>query len=180
MSVDPAKGAMAGKQMGSGFRARKNAESPASGVRSAGAARGAFESEAGLTKVGTPDPSLLALARGETRRKPESQRLVWFLFGVIFGGGAVWAVTSDVSAEVYRARVWTAQTLRAVRAHATGGAHAEVPAAATAATTAIPTVDVSELPRAKEEAPQKGSVAAPVVAPTAPGAPALKSAPGPR
>jgi hypothetical protein len=175
MSVDPANGAMAGKQMGSGFRARKNAESPASGVR---AARGTFESEAGLTKVGTPDPSLLALARGETRRRPEGQRLVWFLFGVIFGGGIVWAVTCDVSADVYRARVWAAQTLRAVRAHATGSAHAEVPAVATASVT-IPTVDVSELPRVKEEAPQKAS-AAPVAAPTAPGAPALKNAPGPR
>ncbi|MGO8993220.1 MAG: hypothetical protein ACLQVI_07815 [Polyangiaceae bacterium] len=204
MSDDPAKRATAGtvgKSLGSGFRARMPGESPASGVRSASAEvsgpvptgwtspRPRLESEPGMTQIGSPPASLLALARGEAdeaaagRKAPKPRRVLWFVLGLMVGVGGTSAAKGELSADVYRARMWIASSLRAVRAH--GGENQVVAtttaAAPTGAPVVIPTVDVSELPRVKEEpaqAPSGGPTS--VASPPAPGAPALQHAPGPR
>jgi hypothetical protein len=194
--------ASVGAAMGSGFRGRTKADSPASGVRAAqnepaltppvAPLRLPLESDPGLTRIGMPDPSLLALSRGEPGKqsapdappgpraesKPKPRRLLWFLFGLLVGGVAVWSATSDVAEDVYRARMWAARTLRAA------GGHPDAPQPGpgpepVAAPAAIPTVDVSELPRAKEEKAQGASTGA-AAAPPSPGAPALENAPGPK
>jgi hypothetical protein len=238
--VDSPEGSFLGKSFDSGFRARENAISPASGVRSAQGmllqqggsplagprrktlraeleappAREAFESElevvetppplarrsapppaselfepeAGsepsLTRVSAPDSTLLALARGEEqpRRRFNVKRLFLFAFafGIAAGSVIAWVGVSDVSAQIYGARVWAANKLRSIRVHpeseaptATGTA-VEVPPT-------IPTIDVNQLPKAREEqAPSQGQSVAPAPTPTAPGAPALQHAPGPR
>jgi hypothetical protein len=186
--------------MGSGFRGRTKADSPASGVRAAQneptftapppPLRLPLESDPGLTEIGVPDPSLLALSRGEPgkqsapgtqprpRPEPKPRRLLWFLFGLLVGGMAVWSATSDVTEDVYRARMWAARTLRAAGGHADAPQPGPGPGPVTAPA-AIPTVDVSELPRAKEEKAQGASTGA-AVAPPSPGAPALENAPGPK
>jgi hypothetical protein len=257
MLIDSAQGSQLGKSFDSGFRARHEAISPASGVRSAqggellqaapppplplgGPRRRApppepepsagreelesefeileteppirrsaiplaselFEPEAGsapsVTRVSAPDQSLLALARRDEAEREEStdsrpirrfsaKRFFWFVFGIAVGTGLAWGIAwvaaSDVSAEVYSARVWMASKLRAIRPHP----GIETPAASSAlpdALPVIPTVDVTQLPRAREEreeqAPSQGQNVAPASAPPAPGAPALQHAPGPR
>src|SRR5205814_3234099 len=103
---------------------------PSSGIRSAPEPtssyvppRPEFDSEPQLTRVTPPDPSLLALARGNTlklRRGRKRAAILWFTLGALSGGAAVWSVTSDVRADVYRARIWTAETLRALHSQATG------------------------------------------------------------
>jgi hypothetical protein len=196
---EPQKGTTGEKQLASGFRGRKNAPSPASGVRSAQSeppppsskvaipppARIPYDSEAGLTQVGAPDPSLLALSRREEEaalapsleRRP--RRAVWFGLGVLVGGILVWAATNDVSADVYRARVWAASTLRSVRGHAGEAAAPATSATVASAPAVIPTVDVTQLPKASDEQVQPPT-GAPAATLPAPGAPALPHAPGPR
>jgi hypothetical protein len=178
--------------MGSGFRAtRTRADSPASGVRSAVLEPQAkavlatpwspLESDGGLTQVGAPDASLLALARGEKKaERMPPRRAVWFLFGVVIGATGVWGATGNVASDVYRTRMWAAHALRSARGHATDIVSPAAPKsdAAALAPVPIPTVDVSELPRVKEEAQQGQATTA--GAPPAPGAPALQHAPGPR
>jgi hypothetical protein len=173
------------------------------------------EPDTGTTEVGTPDPALLlALAKGqgglepapealepegEPSPAPQSARwhspLALFVFGMIVGGALVWAATNDVTAQVFRARLWAASTLRSVRAHAhgaddlpaasaapvVGGATASpaAPGALNSPAPAIPTVDVTQLPKAREERVQPPGTP-PVSLPPAPGAPALQHAPGPR
>jgi hypothetical protein len=229
-SVDTDEGRISstiGAPRDSGLRARENAISPASGVRSAQkgellhpsaprqlilprlAFDSEFEAEPLSTRVDVPGPSLLALARGELEaaREPAPQeaeergeeeqepeervedeapkrelrtRLAWFGFGIVVGAAITWSAASDVSADVYRARVWVASTLRSIRTTATADVSA-LPVengAATSPQSAIPTVDVTQLPKVREEAP--GPTAAPVSTPTSPGAPALQHAPGPR
>jgi hypothetical protein len=191
-----------GKSLGSGFRPSGGLDtrSPASGVRSANElakvtprvvgfppARAPHDSEAGLTQIGPPPPQLLALARREPEREvraPSRGRpVLWFLLGLLVGASGVWGAKSDVRADVYRARAWVASSLRAARGHgkeqpASAGATVQVTAGA------IPTVDVTELPHAREERPPNAarSIVAPasVVSPPAPGAPAWRHAPGPK
>jgi hypothetical protein len=213
MSVNPApsKGAV-GKALGSGFRARGSAvpsESPASGVRATGGLlptprvaiqpRAPMESDAGLTRVGPPPASLLALARGEPSQASDASgavviapagnhapaatarvsRVRWFCLGMLAGAAAVWCAKGDARSDVYRARAWAASSLRAVTSHAAARAPALVPLA-TSEPAAIPTVNVTDLPRERDEvvAP-KAAIPTPIAAP-APGAPMLKHAPGPR
>jgi hypothetical protein len=207
----------------SGFRSRKNAYSPASGVRSARdgqpippmprtpdeslePARVEFESDIDLEPARTrppfvPDDALLALARGaeqaDVASEPDEKanrgrapraRFLWFVLGIAVGVGVAWGVASnDVSPEVYRARVWAAKTLRSIRGKQ---AEPEVPAPSAAPTsptplpTSIPTVDVTQLPKAHEPAGEEEVAPAlpPMTndVPTRPGAPALSHAPGPR
>jgi hypothetical protein len=163
------------------------------------------------TQVGPPDPSLLALARGElakqaalaqqaalvplTEAMPHGvetvrvdmrtapRRLVWFLFGLGVGAAAfvAWAALGDVTADVYRARLWAASTLRSVRGRAVDDAPVPLPASTVAvAPQVIPTIDVTQLPKAASEPAQAPRVAPALAPPAPPGAPALQQAPGPR
>jgi hypothetical protein len=203
-----------GPSLSSGFRSRQNAISPASGIRSAPGAlrppaplvlprlpayRESLDSEAVTTEIGEPDPSLLALSRQapppapdppaaepEPRRGGGYSRLAWFVLGAFVGGTSVWAVSTDLKADVFRARTWVASTLRSVRAHAHPGedvhpASPPTPSAELAAPPGpvIPTVDVSQLPKVREEQVQP-ALTTPAPSPLAPGAPALPHAPGPR
>jgi hypothetical protein len=124
-------------------------------------------------------------------KKPSGMRFGWFVLGLGVGGIIAWAASSDVGADVYRARLWAASTLRAVRGHVAGesapvAARAPAVTASAAPTVpiAIPTIDVNQLPKARDEQgpplepPQaQGATPAPI---RAPGAPALQQAPGPR
>jgi len=260
MLVDSPQDSFLGKSYDSGFRARENAVSPASGVRSAQGmllepgggplagprrrtlrpepeaptpsrasddpapplrappARQAFESEfevletpaplvrrsdlpaasdlfapvggsdlglTPLTRVSAPDPTLLALTRGTERAEPRrrfyTKWLFWFAFGIAFGTGIAWVAVSDVSAEVYSARVWAAGKLRSIRVHAEAESAPVASGVVLDSAPAIPTVDVTQLPKAREEQPpSQVPGVAPAPAPPAPGAPALQHAPGPR
>ena len=66
-----------------------------------------------MTRVGAPNPILLAMARGGKPSQP--RRITWFMLGTLVGGLVVWCATSDVRADVYGARVWTADVLRSLR-----------------------------------------------------------------
>ncbi len=214
--VDSGKRPSMGPSLDSGFRSRKNAYSPASGVRSARdgelltptrrevpPARVEFESDIDLeparTRLELPDPSLLALARGDADRsreeggsgpdapparadRPSRMRFFWFVLGITVGAGIAWAVASnDLSPEIYRARVWVAGTLRSIRGKAEPEAPpAPVKAVSTPAPAAIPTVDVTQLPKAREEQAPAPVSTVPTLAAPSPGAPALTHAPGPR
>jgi hypothetical protein len=114
--------------------------------------------------------------------KPPS-RLVWFLFGLGVGGIVAGVAATDLSADVYRARLWAASTLRSVRGHVTDDVPAPTatPAPPVLPTPpVIPTIDVTQLPKAATEQAQAPSAARPLAPPAAPGAPALQQAPGPR
>ena len=149
-----------------------------------------MESEAGLTRIGPPPPSLLALARGEEEEKEtagavsapaKTRPLLWFCLGLVLGAGGIWGAKCDVAGDVYRARAWVASSLRAVRAAGKSAGNPTRVAIEAPVASVIPTVDVTELPRAREERPQKPSAApASVATPPTPGAPALPHAPGPR
>jgi hypothetical protein len=136
-----------------------------------------------MTRVGEPNPLLLAIARGAPARKP--RHMTWFIVGTALGALTVWGVTSDVRADVYAGRVGTANELRSLRAPAEAplpedGApvapieitEGTVAAPAPAPSPEIPTVDVSQLPRMNDP------VAPPPTGPN--GTPALANAPGPR
>jgi hypothetical protein len=139
-----------------------------------------MESEAALTQVGEPPASLLALARGEpaveASSRTQPRRALWFCLGLLVGATGVWCAKSDVRADVYRARAWAANGLRAMRAHAGSSAPAEV--SRLEKVVAIPTVNVTDLPREPDETAPKTS--GPPAQPRVPGAPALPHAPGPR
>jgi hypothetical protein len=138
--------------------------------------------DSGATHFGPPPASLLALARGEPDEQParprtKPLRALWFCLGLLVGAGVVWSAKGDVRADVYRARMWVASHLRAMRPH--GKPIASVDAAPGAAGPAIPTVDVADLPREGDEATAKPSAPTPQ-APAVAGSPALRHAPGPR
>jgi hypothetical protein len=160
-----------------------------------------------MTRVGAPNPILLAMARGAQPRQP--RRITWFMLGTLVGGLVVWCATSDVRADVYGARVWTADVLRSLRgapsspaedvtplhvdaeiapvpppapsSPPSGVAAPRAPApVATEVAKDVPTVDVAALPRTP--APDVPVAAEPVTsdAPPSTAAPALPNAPGPR
>jgi hypothetical protein len=139
-----------------------------------------FDSEPQHTRVKAPDPTLLALARGDAQ-SARAWSLAWFLCGALVGAMAVWSQTRDVAADVYRTRLWVASSLRALH-----DGREEAPVALSVPATAaaqvpvlapVPVVDVSTLPRADRNPRSLGATAP---APTQPGAPALSHAPGPR
>lgn len=189
--------------LGPGVRdPRRSALSPPSGVRSrqdllqaqpnANAMgfvppRPTFDSEPQRTEIKAPDPSLLAISRGKEQRA-RLRSFAWFLCGALAGACAVWSQTRDVPADVYRARAWAASSLRALhmRDHDDGSPAPTVPSPAPAAavgplaSTPVPTVDVSTLPRASDRAARASAPAPAPVVPVQPGAPALAHAPGPR
>jgi hypothetical protein len=143
--------------------------------------RPAFDSEPQRTEIKAPDPSLLAFSRGKAQRA-RLRSLGWFLCGALVGAVAVWTQTRDVPSDVYRARAWAASSLRGLHMHGEDGAPAPsvsspAPAAGigTLASTPVPTVDVSTLPRVSDRTPRASPTA-----PVQPGAPTLAHAPGPR
>ncbi len=188
-----------GSSMASGAREpRKNAPSPPSGVRSRQelpltefkAPRLELEdSEPLLTRVREPDPTLLAATRGGrgATASPGLKRFGWFVLGAGAGALVVWLATGDAIADVYRARLWVAAELRALH----GQTDAADPAASSSATppppeaaqsptgAPMPTVDVERLPRAVPRPPAT-TISPPSFPPSAPGAPVLQRAPGPR
>jgi hypothetical protein len=184
-----------GAALGSGVRGpRRKALSPPSGVHSKQdllqrppgyvPPRPTFDSEPQMTQVKAPDIELLAITRG---KMPGGQvrRLAWFVLGVLVGACVVWAATSDVKADVYRARLWAASELRSLHGHddasdATPSASAPAPAPAVGPLTVapIPTVDIGRLPHSTPHAP--ATATAPTFAPSSPGDPVLPHAPGPR
>jgi hypothetical protein len=187
--------------VGPGVRdARRKALSPPSGVRSrqdllqpqVGGQVGAmgyvpprpvFDSEPQRTEIKAPDPSLLAFSRGKAQRA-RLRSFAWFLCGAFVGAVAVWGQTRDIPSDVYRARAWAASSLRALhmrgREDAVQAPAVPSPAPAAAvgplASTPVPTVDVSTLPRVSDSTPRPSPVAPAVQ----PGAPTLAHAPGPR
>jgi hypothetical protein len=202
LEAAPTEAPTLGAALGSGVRgSRRNAPSPPSGVHSrqdlhtrqteltrAGYVppRPTFDSEPPMTRVKRPDPALLAMARGEVRGA-HVRRMGWFVLGALAGACAVWFLTSDVTADVFRARVWIASELRSLHGHDDAGdatapsASSPAPAAALRPMTVppIPAVDVSRLPRST--APRAPATASsPTLGPSSPGAPALQHAPGPR
>jgi hypothetical protein len=181
-----------GPAVSSGGRGeRKKAMSPPSGVRSRQdllqrtpgyvPPRPQFDSDPQLTRVKAPDVDLLAIAGGSAR-SAGVRRLGWFVLGALAGACVVWFATSDVKADVYRARLWAASELRALHGHdeadASPATSAPAPAPAVGPLTVapIPTVDVGRLPRSTPRTP--ATATAPTFA--SPGAPALTHAPGPR
>jgi hypothetical protein len=141
--------------------------------------RPAFDSESSLTRVGIPDASLLRMARGEDPR-PWGTRIRWFLLGVFVGVTALWIATSDAPADVYRARLWVANQLRGLRGRTLDYATSPPASSSVADPGSIPTVDVTDLPRAVVPPLAPPVSPAPSSPPTAPGAPTLDHAPGPR
>ncbi len=142
-----------------------------------------FDSEPQRTRVKAPDTELLAITRGE-RADASVRRLGWFVLGALVGACVVWAATSDVKADVYRARLWVASELRSLHGHddasdvSTANAPAPAPAVGPMTTPPIPTVDVGRLPRSTPRPP--ATATSPTFAAPSPGAPALPHAPGPR
>ena len=147
-----------------------------------------------MTSVASPNPLLLAIARGERPKVP--RRLTWFALGMTVGALAVWCATSDVRGDIFAARVHIASILRSLRGEGepppatlvTEGGGASIDQAAHAP--AIPTTDVATLPIAKT-APAQATNPATIAAPATPaieaatptllnGAPTLPNAPGPR
>jgi hypothetical protein len=153
--------------------------------------RPTFDSEPQRTEIKAPDPSLLAISRGDAQRA-RLRSFAWFLCGALAGACAVWSRTRDVPADVYRARVWVASSLRALHvadrdegspapvASSLAPAPAPAPAAGTLVSMPVPTVDVATLPRASEHSARPSPPAPTPVAPVQPGAPVLAHAPGPQ
>lgn len=157
--------------------------------------RPAFDSEGSLTRVDAPDSTLLAIARGEnpSRRGPS---VGWFVVGVLAGAIAVWLATGGAPGDVYRARVWIADELRALHSHLSEApspapaptAARSAPSSSAAAAPNIPVVNVSDLPRSPTPAAPAASATSPAVAsPTSVAAPpaltppsTLVNPPGPR
>ena len=109
-----------------------------------------------MTRVGAPNPMLLAIARGAKPSQP--RRITWFMLGSLVGGLVVWCATSNVRADVYGARVWTADVLRSLRGAPSPPTEDLTPSH----------VDAPLAPLAPPEPPTPpSSVAAPVAAPTA-------------
>ena len=146
-----------------------------------------------MTQVASPNPMLLAVARGEMIKAP--RRLTWFAAGMAVGAIAVWFATSDVRADIYAARVHVASILRSLRGQVSADdppaalviERSELPATGGSANDAnarpaIPRGDVAQLPHAKgaSQASQALPISNPPVAAPPPGAPTLANAPGPR
>ncbi|HEY2510512.1 MAG TPA: hypothetical protein VGI39_06640 [Polyangiaceae bacterium] len=120
--------------------------------------RPAFDSEGSLTRVDAPDSTLLAIARGELPRR-RGPSIGWFIFGVLAGAVAVWVATGGAPADVYRARLWVADSLRALHGRLSGTPVATPannatarPAPSAAPPTNIPVVNVADLPRSPDPA----------------------------
>jgi hypothetical protein len=142
---DPTKEGTGVTSFGLGFRLPTpgKPQSPPSGVRSMGGptppqpslvfvtprsrADSEPEGEAGLTAIGAPPESLLALSRERETMASEARRassrfwgILWFVVGLTVGSAGVWAAKGDVTKDVYRARVWMGGVVWSVRARVMG------------------------------------------------------------
>ena len=81
---------------------------------------------ADMTHVKTPNPALLAMARGEHVKRPK--RRTWFVLGMISGAFAMWLLIGDLRPAIDAVHAITARAAQSID-------HAPAPAAAPAAAT---------------------------------------------